>query len=187
MARRMTDQEKAAFLSMLKEAMLALRDNKKGFEDDSQIGTLIERRRRYGSKTNEYFVFKNDRIKDSEISMKTKINQSEFPDDEIVAPGIPIEFEANFISPVSGVSIDEIKKITNVEEYWIDDNGDRYVPPTGGLQISPRGTVFLYRYSAKQTPEARFSVTVFVIYLAPAQADARDGVRWLNSVTIARD
>lgn len=187
MARHLTNQEKAAFFTMLNEAMLVLRDNEKGFKENSRIGLIIQRKHLYESPTSEELFFKNNQINESEILIKTKDDPSDYTDDRTIVPIVPIEFEARFISPVSGVSIDEIKEVLNVEEYWIDDTGDKYTNPPGGLQISPRGTVFSYRYTGKQTPESKFSVTVFVTCLAPAQAEVRESVRWIDNVTIARD
>ncbi|NIE66431.1 hypothetical protein F3J17_21395 [Burkholderia sp. Ax-1719] len=187
MDRQLTRQEKATLFDVLEVAMRVLRDGKSSFEENSRFGKQIRRNNWYGSQTREDLVFKNDNIPRAEILVTTQDDPLDYTDDRNAVPIIPSEFEAHFASPVTGVSIDEIKNALNVEDFWADESGHKYVYPPGGLQISPRGTVFSYRYSAKQTSEMRFEVTASITYLAPDKTDASDGVRWLNNITLTRD
>jgi hypothetical protein len=187
MDRQLTKQEKTTLLNMLEVAMLILRDGKSNFEENSRIGRLVRKNHWYGSKTREEWTLKNDNIPRVEILVTTQDDPLDYTDDRRTVPIVPSELDVRFASPVTGVSIDEIKAALDVEDFWMDEGRNKHVYPPGGLQISPFGTVFSYRYSAKRTPEMRFEVTASITYIAPDKTKASDGARWLDNITLTRD
>ncbi|NIE66300.1 hypothetical protein [Burkholderia sp. Ax-1719] len=186
MVRNLTQSEKTLLLGMLAEAMKTLREDPGEFKGDRVFGDLIYRRNRCQHEICEIFTFENQSIPESNIWMETRDDPLDLSEDRLKVAAVPYEFVARFVSPVTGVSIDEIKQTLQVEDYWIGGGGEKNVFPKNGIQLSPTGTVISFRYRAKETSRSRFPVDVVVTYLGPSRDESPGTEPWIDSIYLTR-
>ncbi|WP_322093436.1 hypothetical protein [Paraburkholderia bannensis] len=187
MDNQLTSAEKETFLLILSEGMRVLRDNKLGFDSDSSIGTLTERKNWCGSPTCEEYTFHNDAVPNSSFTIKTEDDPLDYSEDRVKAQMVPTEFSARFQVDTNGVSIEEIKKRLDLEDFWIDKKGNKYTSPSGGLPLTPAGTARAYKFRAKATLASRYPVDVQVIYYGDPSNLSDGASPFIGSVILTRD
>ncbi|WP_321955061.1 hypothetical protein [Paraburkholderia bannensis] len=185
--RALNQSEKNSLLNAIEEAMNILREDEGEYESNSAFGVLARRRNKCDPENCEEFIFKNKDIPDSDIWMETRNDPLNLSEDRVSVPPVPYEFVLRFVSSFSGISIDEIKQTIQVEDYWVTTRGEKKASPPDGISLSPTGSVFSYRYRAKETPLSRFPVDVVVTYLGPSRTAPPGSARRLESIYLSRD
>ncbi|WP_081064548.1 hypothetical protein [Burkholderia stagnalis] len=160
------DEQRAMVRSILKEAMAILRDDKPFDPSHIVFGRIIDMEPHEQAKGARY-IYVNPALSSALISFYTGDDPEDYSADRSKVKVVPGGVRIRLDPMIAGLPDTEIKSLLQLEDYWIDSNGNRQY----GNEIMPRhpGTPNSqdFRYRSKNVPGSKFSIDVELGYANP--------------------
>ncbi|BAX62743.1 hypothetical protein [Burkholderia stabilis] len=161
-----SDDQRVMVRSILKEAMAILRDDKP-FDLSHIIFGRIRDKEPHEQAKGARYLYTNPVLSSARISFYTGDDPEDYDADRSKVNIVPGGVRIRLDPMIAGLPDTEIKTLLQLEDYWIDANGNRHYgneipgrhPQTPNLQI--------FRYRSKDIPGSKFPVNVNLAYANP--------------------
>ena len=178
-----TDEEQRVVLrTILKTAMAILRDDAPYDPKHIVFGTNYTTWTHHPAKGFLY-KYKNRALRGTKIEFSTGDDPEDYSDNrdkvKIVPTGVRIVLDARAAS----LSDTEIKSLLQLEDYWVDGNGQREYGNQVGGHTPSEPNLEGYRYRSKDVPGSKFPVDVSLFYVISPDGSSPP---FLDEVRISR-
>ncbi|MBN3853295.1 hypothetical protein G3N59_07900 [Paraburkholderia sp. Ac-20340] len=164
MANQNSEGKINAIMTVLRNAMLLVRDNAPLNLESSDFGSIQSVEKSPFSEFGSAYTFRNKLTPESDIKIITMDDPLNYSDDRSRVAIVPSSFELNFYVVVRDITPSMLKEQLDLADYWIDADGEIHNYNDMGPGISPMPKLHLYLYRANMRTTSQFPVDVELSY-----------------------
>ncbi|WP_244107379.1 hypothetical protein [Burkholderia sp. BCC0419] len=176
------DEQRATVRSILKTAMAILRDDQPFDPRDMTFGKLFStwtQKSAYGA----LYHYANRSLASTTIQLLTRTDPEDYNDDRSSVKIVPAKITIRLSPMIEGLPDTEIKADLQLEDFWIDSDGNREYGNETLLRHPSMPNAQDFRYRSKNIPGSKFPVDVALGYANPLDGSFP---QMLSVVTISR-
>ncbi|WP_244122265.1 hypothetical protein [Burkholderia latens] len=176
------DEQRAMVYRILMDAMAILRDDKPFNPSETIFGRIVDTESHARSEGRRY-LYASRLSPSTTVSFSTFDDPDDYSADRSKVKIVPTGFILQLSPMIAGLPDTEIKALLQLEDYWVDSNGNREYGNEMMVRDPKMPNLQSFRYRAKDTPGSKFPVNVSLFYANPLDGSFP---QMLGEVTIRR-